>query len=120
MVPPVGAEVPNIPSDAKEVQINGETYYEYKGVYYNVIKNADGKSVYVVAGKDGVLNTDRNDPETSDKAVQIGDLTAQLPDSAREVFIKGERYYVTDDGVYYEEIVTGDKLTYKVVGLGNP
>lgn len=120
VVPPVGAEVPNIPSDAKEVQINGETYYEYKGVYYNIIKNADGKSVYVVAGKDGVLNTDRNDPDASDKAVQIGDLTAQLPDSAREVFIKGERYYVTDDGVYYEEIVTGDKLTYKVVGLGNP
>ena len=120
VVPPVGAEVPSIPSDAKEVQINGQTYYEYKGVYYNVVKNADGKSVYVVAGKDGVLNTDANDPGTADKAVQVGDLTDKLPDSSREVFIKGERYYVTDDGVYYEEVVTGDKVTYKVVGLGNP
>lgn len=122
VVPPVGAEVPSIPSDAKEVQINGQTYYEYKGVYYNIAKNADGKSVYVVAGKDGVLNTDtdQNDPAIADKAVQIGDMADKLPDGSREVFIKGERYYVTDDGVYYEEVVNGDKVTYKVVGIGNP
>lgn len=119
VVPPVGAEVPNIPSDAKEVQINGQTYYEYKGVYYNIIEKADGKSVYVVAGKDGVLNTDSNNSAAKDRGVQVGDVVETLPESSREVFIKGERYYVTDDGVYYEEVVNGGKISYKVIGLDN-
>ena len=57
VTPPVGAEVPNLPSDANQVTINGVDYYEYKGVYYTQKENADGKTVYVVAGKDGILNT---------------------------------------------------------------
>ncbi|WP_233603265.1 DUF6515 family protein [Pedobacter sp. KBW06] len=119
VVPPVGAEVPSIPSDAKEVQINGQTYYEYKGVYYSIAEKADGKSVYVVAGKDGVLNTDSNSSDPKDRGVQVGDVVDTLPESSREVFIKGERYYVTDAGVYYEEVVNGGKITYKVIGLDN-
>lgn len=118
VVPPVGAEIPSIPSEAKEVTINGQTYYEYKGVYYNATKNADGKTVYVVAGKDGVLNTDGNAAE-QDAGPQVGDVVEQLPDGCREVFIKGEQYFVSEDGVYYEKTVSGDKVSYKVIGLGN-
>ncbi|WP_036674186.1 DUF6515 family protein [Pedobacter heparinus] len=118
VVPPVGAQVPSIPSDAKEVVINGQTFYEYKGVYYNAVQDANGKTVYVVAGKDGVLNTD-NIAADSNSGPQVGDIVDQLPDGYREVFIKGEQYYVSEDGVYYEKIVTDGKVSYKVIGLGN-
>lgn len=118
VVPPVGAEVPSIPAEAKEVTINGQTFYEYKGVYYNVATNADGKTVYVVAGKDGVLNTDNNGAVTN-TGPQIGDVVDQLPDNYREIIIKGEKYYVSEDGVYYEKVVNGNQVTYKVIGVGN-
>jgi hypothetical protein len=118
VVPPVGAQVPSIPSDAKEVVINGQTFYEYKGVYYNTTQDANGKTVYVVAGKDGVLNTDGNTGDTNNGPL-VGDVVEQLPDGCREVFIKGEQYYVSEDGVYYEKVVTDGKVSYKVIGLGN-
>jgi len=112
VVPPVGAEVPGLPKEANEVVINGETYYEYKGVYYTVSQNADGKTVYVVAGKDGVLNTDGN----ADIATQAGEIVNELPEGSREVFLKGEKYYVSPDDIYYEEVVDGKNITYRVVG----
>lgn len=123
VVPPVGAEVPNIPAYAQKVTVNGQAYYEYKGVYYKQSENTEGKKVYVIAGKDGVLNTNEgiNDPNDSNtdnvQGIKVGDIVNELPESAREVTLKGERYYVSDDGVYYEEIISGDKITYRVVGL---
>lgn len=123
VVPPVGAEVPKIPSNAQSVTVNGQVYYEYKGVYYKQSENAEGKKVYVIAGKDGVLNTDEKiqDPNDSNADnppdIKIGDIVNELPESAKEVTLKGERYYVSDDGVYYEEVISGDKITYRVVGL---
>jgi hypothetical protein len=109
---PVGAEIPQLPSDAKEVVINGETFYEYKGIYYTEKTNADGKAVYVVAGKDGVLNTDGGD----EAAAQVGDVTDQLPEGSRQVILKEQTYFVSPDGTYYEEVPEGDKVTYKVTG----
>lgn len=115
VVPPVGAEVPTLPTEAQEVVINGQTYYEYKGVYYSEAANADGKTVYVVAGKDGVLNT-ADGAINADNIPQVGDIVAALPDGSRQVMLKGEKYYVSEDGVYYEEIVDGsNKISYKVV-----
>jgi hypothetical protein len=116
VVPPVGAEVPSIPSDADQVTINGQNYYEYKGVYYSAIVNDEGKDVYVIAGKDGVLNTP-GDTEDAGPALQVGDEVNVLPEHVREVVLKGEKYFVSEDGVYYEEVISGDKTTYRVVGL---
>ncbi|WP_293307651.1 DUF6515 family protein [Pedobacter sp. UBA5917] len=112
VTPPVGAEVPNLPSDANRVTINGVDYYEYKGVYYTQKENADGKTVYVVAGKDGVLNTGDSTADTHN----IGDIINQLPEGCREVTIKNEKYFVSPDDVYYEEIVDGTNITYRVIG----
>lgn len=112
VVPPVGAEVPSLPKESNEVVINGETYYEYKGVYYSVSQNADGKTVYIVAGKDGVLNTDGN----AQPAPQAGEIVTELPEGSREVFLKGEKYYVSPDDIYYEEVPDGKNITYRVVG----
>jgi len=115
VVPPVGAEVPTLPEDAQQVVINGQSYYEYKGVYYSEAANAEGKTVYVVAGKDGVLNT-ADGAINADNIPQIGDIVAALPDGSRQVMLKGEKYYVSEDGVYYEEIVdANNKISYKVV-----
>jgi hypothetical protein len=120
VVPPVGAQVPSIPSEAKEITINGQTYYEYKGVYYSTTVDADGKTVYVVAGKDGVLDTGNGtvNDDTSNLP-QVGDVIDQLPDGTRDVMIKGSQYYVSEEGVYYEKIVDGNNITYKVIGIGN-
>jgi hypothetical protein len=113
VAPPVGAEVPSLPDDAKEIVINGQTFYEYKGVYYSQVQNADGKTVYVVSGKDGVLNTDEN----TQGLPKVGDTVGQLPEGSREIQLKGEKYYVSPDDVYYEKIVDGNNVTYKVVSL---
>lgn len=116
VVPPVGAEVPTIPAEAEQVTINGQTYYEYKGVYYSQVVNDDGKTVYIIAGKDGVLNTE-NGNMSNEQSIQVGDEVDVLPQNAKEVLLKGEKYYVSEDGVYYEAVITGGKTTYRVVGL---
>jgi hypothetical protein len=112
VAPPVGAEVPNLPKEAQEVTINGQTYYEYKGVYYTETTSKDGKTVYVVAGKDGVLNTG----DAAGNDYQIGDIIDQLPEGCREVTIKDEKYFVSPDDVYYEAVVDGNKTSYRVIG----
>jgi len=112
VVPPVGAEVPNLPSDAQQVTINGQTFYEYKGVYYTQSINADGKTIYVVAGKDGVLNTSDGPVDTH----QIGDVINQLPEGSRAVIIKNEKYFVSPDEVYYEEVTGNNGTSYRVIG----
>ena len=117
VVPPIGASVPTLPSDAQQVVINGQTYYEYKGVYYSESQNADGKTVYIVAGKDGVLNTDNGDDNNADNGPQVGDVVSQLPEGYKEVMVKGNKYYVSDYGVYYEQVFGEDgKVSYKVIG----
>jgi hypothetical protein len=112
VVPPVGAEVPNLPSSAELVTIDGQDYYEYKGVYYTLSTNADGKQVYIVAGKDGVLNTTDGPVVTN----QIGDVIDALPDGSKEVTIKNETYFVSPDDVYFEQVIDGDKTRYRVIG----
>ena len=116
VVPPVGAEVSQLPSDAQEVTINGQTYYEYKGVYYSPLEKTDGKTAYVIAGKDGVLNTDNGDINAG-SGMKIGDIVTELPEGTRQVTLKGQKLYVSEDGVYYEEVQDGDKLSYRVVGI---
>lgn len=56
--PPLGASVPNLPSDAQSIVIDGIQYYEANGVYYQPDVDDQGKTIYVVVGRDGVLNTD--------------------------------------------------------------
>ncbi|MCX2575997.1 DUF6515 family protein [Pedobacter sandarakinus] len=112
VVPPVGATVPSLPDDAQPVTINGIDYYEYKGVYYTQSNDVNGKVVYIVAGKDGVLNTG----DDQNNVNQIGDLINELPTGCREVTIKNERYYVSPNDVYYEEVVDGNNVSYRVIG----
>jgi hypothetical protein len=56
--PPIGATVPNLPSNAQSIIIDGVQYYEASGVYYQPDVDSSGRTVYIVVGRDGVLSTD--------------------------------------------------------------
>lgn len=114
--PPVGAEVDKLPSNAQSIVINGEQYYEADGVYYEPITKDDGTQVYQVAGKDGELNTNQQDPNVQ-APPRVGDMVNALPDNCRKININGEKFFVSPDGYYFQEAQdqNGNKV-YKVVG----
>ncbi|RKR81485.1 hypothetical protein BDD43_1632 [Mucilaginibacter gracilis] len=115
VAPPVGAEVPKLPPHAKSLMIDGQQYYELNGVYYKEVIHQDGTKGYVIAGKDGVLTTDK---QQDSHAPQVGDVVDQLPQDSREVNIAGKKYFVSPDDVYYQETVdNGGSTSYKVVGV---
>lgn len=116
--PPVGAAVNSLPDDAQSIVINGEQYYEYKGVYYQPVTRDDGSVVYQVAGKDGELNTT---PQGATAVVpQVGDFVYQLPQDCRKIKLNGETYYVSVDGIYYQKTRdNNNKKAYKIVALDN-
>ncbi len=116
--PPVGAEVTSICDNAESIMINGEQYYECDGVYYQQVTKDDGSVVFVVAGKDGVLDTDQQVQDDQPQGPQLGDIVTELPSDCRKIKVNGEVLYVSPDGVYYQLIIdaNGNK-TYKIVGL---
>ena len=119
-VPPVGAEVPGLPRGASSIVINGQQYYEFNGVYYQAIVNDRGKTVYVIAGKNGVLNTDGSDGSVDNPpaAPQVGDVVNQLPDDCRKVKLNGKKYFVSPDGIYYEEFIDANNMqAYRIASI---
>lgn len=116
--PPIGAEVASLPEKAESIVINGQQYYELNGVYYQPVTKDDGTLVYMIAGKDGELNTSNNIQDEQPQGPQMGDIVTQLPPDCRKLKVNGEVLYVSPDGVYYQQEVDpkGNK-TYKVVGL---
>jgi hypothetical protein len=117
--PPVGAEVATLPDNAQSSVINGQQYYECQGVYYTLVTKDDGTTVYMVAGKDGVLNTtDATVQDAQPRAPQIGDVVVQLPQDCRKLKINGDTLFVSPDGIYYKlQVDASGAKTYKIVGL---
>jgi hypothetical protein len=118
--PPVGAGVPDLPDDAQPIKIDGVQYYELDGVYYKESVDDKGKKVYVVAGKDGVLNTgdEVTDPNAAVSAPQVGDIVNQLPDDCRKVSLNGKKYFVSPNNIYYEKVTGPDGNTaYRIASL---
>jgi hypothetical protein len=114
--PPVGAAVDKLPSKAQSIVIDGQQYYEMNGVYYQPITKDDGTTAYQVVGKDGVLNTSASGADAV--TPHVGDVTYQLPAGAKKVKLNGNSYYVSDDGIYYQEFKDNDgKKAYKIVAL---
>lgn len=132
VVPPVGAEVPNLPKDAKPIVVNDQKLYEYLGTYYKEVMGVDGKIKYIVQGKDGVLNTDSvtdsavvnnnysnnhiNNSTATIYTPSVGDIVLQLPSQTMIVIVNGKKLFVTPEHIYYEEFVDGNVLKYKIVG----
>jgi hypothetical protein len=121
--PPVGAAVPGLPRGAKSIMIDNQQFFEYNGVYYKVVINDKGDKVYVVAGKDGVLSTAREDDGDGDTADQyqgprVGDIVNRLPENTRSVTLNGKKYYVSLDEVYYEAVTDNrGNIAYKVASV---
>jgi hypothetical protein len=118
-VPPVGAEVPGLPRGASSIVIDGQQFYEFNGVYYQAVVNDKGKTVYVIAGKDGVLNTDGSDGSVDNPpAPQVGDVINQLPENCRKVKLNGKKYFVSPDGIYYEEFTDANNMrAYRIASV---
>ena len=110
---PLGASVPDLPNGAKVVVINDQKYFELDGTYYKEEIRDNDEIWYTVVGKNGKLSTDE---EYEDDTPYIGDTVNELPPNCKTVVVNGNRYYVSPDDVYYEEIGSGDNIRYKVVG----
>ncbi|HEY4327070.1 MAG TPA: DUF6515 family protein [Mucilaginibacter sp.] len=122
VAPPIGAAVPDLPSTAQPIKIDGVQYYELDGVYYKEGVDDQGKKIYIVAGKDGVLNTADSvtDPnaDADVAAPKVGDIINQLPDGCRKVILNGKKYYVSPDDIYYEKVTGPDgNVGYKITSI---
>lgn len=126
VAPPLGATVDALPPGARVTVIDGEKYYEYKGTYYREEITPDNELEYVVVGTDGVLNTlddeeaGINEPEEDSVQApagpQMGDRFETLPAGAKAIVIRGEKLYASPSGLYYKEVIEGNKVYYEVVG----
>jgi hypothetical protein len=118
-VPPVGAVVPQLPEGSQSIVINGQQYFEFSGVYYTQTVDEKGKKVYVVAGRDGVLNTDGSaDNNNAQVAPQVGDIVAQLPDGCRKINLNGKKYFVSPEDIYYEEFTdANNNKGYRIASI---
>lgn len=138
--PPLGANVKHLPTGAKATVIDGQKYFELGGTFYQERISADNKVTYEVVGTEGVLNTtnaDADDEETTEtpapaepsaKAntapapqVATNEATAstvsKLPEGCKPVTINDQKFYVSPDGTYYQEVVDGNNVTsYKIAG----
>lgn len=117
--PPLGAAVPNLPKGAQSIAIDGVQYYEFNGVYFQPTTDDKGKTVYVVAGRDGVLNTGgENNVSNPPPAPQVGDIVNQLPQDSRKVKLNGKIYFVAPDGIYYEEFTDSHNFkAFRIVSI---
>jgi len=107
--PPIGAEVPELADGAKVLVLNEQKLYELDGTYYKE-EIRDVQTWYRVIGKDGVVNTEDT------YSLQIGDTLPDLPEGCRPIVINNQKYYVSPDHVYYQEVIEDNKLLYTVVG----
>jgi hypothetical protein len=118
--PPVGAVVNSLPPGAKTTVIDGKKYYEHSGTYYEESVNENNKLEYTVVGTDGVLNTGPgikdDDSGNANSEPAVGDRYDDLPTDSKPVVINGQKLYLSPSGLYYKEVIEGNKVSYEVVG----
>ena len=128
---PVGAEVPSLPRGAKVVVINGMKFYELDGNYYREIIKDNGQLRYQVAGKNGQIET--YEPQTQPQVQQpqqqpqpvpapapepkVGDHFDSLPEGSKVLILNGQKYFVSPSNQYYQEVIDGNRIIYKLVAL---
>lgn len=115
---PMGATVSSLPKGARSVIINGEKLYELNGTYYKADRDSKGNDVFIVVGKNGVINnsTDAVDDLNTALPLQVGDVISQLPEGSKVVTINGEQLYETPDNIYLQQQSDNGVTEYKVIG----
>jgi hypothetical protein len=117
VAPPLGAVVDELPPAAKVKVIDGQKYYELNGTYYQEEIDGNNELSYRVVGTDGVLNTENTGGEENIPAEPaIGDRIDKLPGDSKAVVIQGQKLYSTPSGLYYKEVIEGNKIHYELVG----
>jgi uncharacterized protein DUF6515 len=116
IAPPLGAIVNELPPGAKVTVIDGKKYYEENGTYYEESITDNNQLEYTVVGTDGVLNTDQSTNENVKSGPAVGDRFDELPGDSKPVVINGEKLYVSPSGLYYKEVIDGNRVYYEVVG----
>ena len=114
--PPLGARVPELPKNAKVTVINGEKYYVYDGTYYKEDINDKNEIWYTVVGTNGQINTGNTTLQNNQPNNQVGDRLESLPADSKPVVINKQKYFLAPSGVYYQEVVDGNKVYYEVIG----
>jgi len=116
---PMGATVSALPKGARSVVINGEKLYELNGTYYKADRDEKGNDVFVVVGKNGVINNTADEQINQNiipGSLEIGDTINQLPEGSKVVTVNGQQLYETPDSIYLQEESSNGSVNYKVVG----
>ena len=121
VAPPLGASVKHLPANAEVTVIDGQKYYQLGGTFYQEEVSEKNKLTYRVVGTDGVLNTedayaaDSNNDYNEEPA--IGSRYDELPADSKVTVINQKKYFVSVDGVYYQEVIEGNKVRYEVTSV---
>lgn len=109
---PLGSILPELPNGTKSVLIDGQQYFEQNGTYYKETLRND-ETWYTIVGKNGKLNTNIETIKEEEKLV--GDTVTDLPANCKTVILNGQKYYVSENQIYYQEYIVENNLYYKVV-----
>lgn len=126
VAPPLNATVSRLPANATVTMVDGQKYYQVGGTFYQEEFDENNRLSYRVVGTDGVLNTDNNssmtagdDPDayaTADIPV-LGSRYDALPPDSKVQVINQQKYFVSGNGVYYKEVIEGDRIRYEVTDV---
>ncbi|MBK8520921.1 MAG: hypothetical protein IPL54_08590 [Chitinophagaceae bacterium] len=119
VAPPLHATVNRLPSNATVTVIDGEKYYQVGGTFYQEEFAENNIRSYRVMGTDGVIDTGNanadEDLNVYDEALPtLGNRYDELPLESKVQVINQQKYFVTPGGVYYREVIEGDKIRYEV------
>lgn len=125
VAPPLDASVSKLPSNASVTVIDGEKYYQVGGTFYQEEFDANNNLSYRVVGTDGVINTAADASVNSeenlnayDEAIPIvGSRYDELPAESKVQVINQQKYFVSPGGLYYKEVIEGDRIRYEVASV---
>ncbi|MBL7702192.1 MAG: hypothetical protein JNM14_08075 [Ferruginibacter sp.] len=127
VAPPLDAVVSKLPTNAAVTMIDGQKYYQVGGTFYMEEYDENNRIGYRVVGTDGVINTN-NYAVTDDAGAGnyeeevlpppalpvIGNRYDELPMDSKVQVINQQKYFISPGGVYYKEVIEGDKIRYEV------
>lgn len=125
VAPPLDAVVNKLPSNATVTVIDGQKYYQVGGTFYQEEFDENNKLSYRVVGTDGVINTasvnEEQETVVAGNGMQeiptLGSRFDQLPEASRVEVINQQKYFSTPGGIYYKEVIEGDKIRYEVTSV---
>lgn len=119
VAPPLNATVSRLPSNATVTVIDVQKYYQLGGTFYQEEFFENNKRSYRVVGIDGVINTvnagDEQEFNAYNKEIPtLGSRYDELPADSSVQVINQQKYFASPGGVYYKEVIEGDKVRYEV------